>query len=141
MASSTQSFRLPKIEKLRKYELIYILQPEVTDEGRAKLEGRINEVYESEKIQIVKREEWGKRKLAYEIKHTPSGTDCSKGIYFYTVFAALPGVTQEIERRLRLNDDCIRFMTIKLDEDYSLEAALAEAGAPESDAKEAAANA
>lgn len=125
------SFRLPKIEKLRKYELIYILQPEVADEGRTKLEERINQILEGEGVHVLKREEWGKRKLAYEIKHTPSGSDCSKGIYFYIVFAALPGITQEIERRLRLADDCIRFMTIKLDEDYSLESALAEAGAPE----------
>lgn len=134
------SFRLPKKLKLRKYELIYVLQPEVTDEGRGKVEERLNQVFEEESVHIIKREEWGKRKLAYEIKHTSSGTDCSKGIYFYIVFAALPGVTQEMERRLRLLDDVIRFQTIKLDEDYTLEAALTEAGAPE-DAKEAASNA
>lgn len=112
-------------EKLRKYELIYILQPEVTDEGRERVEKRIFDVFEKMEGHLLKKEDWGKRKLAYEINKQ------TKGVYCYLVFAAKPGLTAEVERNLRLMDDCIRFQTIKLEDGLTLEAVLAEKGQAE----------
>ncbi len=97
-------------QKLRKYELIFLVQPEATDEEREKVETRLQGVFESEGVVLIKREDWGKRKLAYEIrKH-------NKAFYHYLVFACRPGVTAEIERVLRMLDACVRFQHIKLED-------------------------
>ena len=112
-------------EKLRRYELVYILQPEATEEERAKIDERVQTAIEKGQAHILKREDWGKRKLAYEVrKH-------SKGYYVYLVFAAHAALPAEIERQLRLSDTVMRFMTICLDRDISLEAAKAEIAAEE----------
>ncbi len=97
-------------QKLRKYELIYIVQPEATEEERNKVAERVDRVVESMGGAYLKKEEWGKRKLAYEIRKQ------NKGYYYYLVIVGAPGLTQEIERILRMLDNCIRFMTIKLEE-------------------------
>ncbi len=73
--------------KLRKYELIYLVQPEAEESERTRIAGRVTTVLEEYEATLLKREEWGKRKLAYEIrKH-------SKAYYFYLVFITKPGTT------------------------------------------------
>lgn len=107
--------------KLRKYELIYLVQPEATDEDRQKISDRVDlaiETYGTSKL--IKREEWGKRKLAYEIRKF------NKAYYFYQILVGPPGLTQEIERVLRMLDNCVRFMTIKLEEDLDPVTSLAD---------------
>ena len=96
--------------KLRKYELIYLVQPEATDEDRQKVSDRVDNVLEEYGATLVQREDWGKRKLAYEIqKH-------NKAYYTYMVYVAAPGATAEVERVLRMMDPCVRFQHIKLEE-------------------------
>lgn len=112
-------------DKLRRYELVYIVQPEATDEERAKVEERVVHICEKMHAHVLKKEDWGKRKLAYEIKK------CNKGYYSYFVFAAPSTVPAEIERNLRLLDSVLRYLTICLDKDISLEAAKAEIAAEE----------
>jgi small subunit ribosomal protein S6 len=112
-------------DKLRRYELVYIVQPEATDEERAKVEERVSSICERMHAHVLKKEDWGKRKLAYEIKKS------NKGYYSYLVFAAPATVPAEIERNLRLLDSVLRYLTICLDKDISLEAAKAEIAAEE----------
>lgn len=112
-------------EKLRRYELVYIVQPEATDEERSKIEERVVHICEKMHAHVLKKEDWGKRKLAYEIKK------CSKGYYVYFVLAAKSAVPAEIERQLRQVDAVLRYLTIVLDRDISLEAAKAEIAAEE----------
>lgn len=97
-------------QKLRKYELIYLVQPEATDEEREKITDRVNAVIEQHGGHVLEREDWGKRKLAYEIRKQ------NKAYYTYLVLLGPTGMTREIERVLRLLDNCIRFLTVKLDE-------------------------
>ncbi len=97
-------------QKLRKYELIYIVQPEATEEERERVSSRIDAVVEQFEARVLKREDWGKRKLAYEIRKF------NKGFYSYAVLLGRPGLTQEIERVLRMIDSVIRFITIKLED-------------------------
>ena len=107
--------------KLRKYELIYLVQPEATDEDRQKINDRVDltiEKYGTSKL--IKREEWGKRKLSYEIRKF------NKAYYYYHIVVGPPGLTQEIERVLRMLDNCVRFMTIKLEEDLDPVTSLAD---------------
>lgn len=97
-------------EKLRKYELIYLVQPDATDDIRQKVADRVDSVFEEYGSTVLQREDWGKRKLAYEIRKQ------NKAYYTYLVFIAKPGTTAEIERVLRMLDDCVRWQTIKLEE-------------------------
>lgn len=125
------------IKKFRKYEIIYLVQPEATEEERQKVHDRVNGVIEEGEAWLLEREDWGKRKLAYEIrKH-------NKAYYYYMTLIASPGVTTEIERILRMLDPCIRFMTIKLEDEITedrvqaLVETAAEAAAEASSSEEA----
>lgn len=98
-------------KKYRKYEMIYLVQPEATDEERARVRDRIQQVFETSEAWVLSQEDWGKRKLSYEIqKH-------NKAYYQYIVYIAAPGVSTELERVLRMMDPCIRFITIKLEDE------------------------
>ncbi len=99
--------------KMRRYELIYLIQPEADEEGRERVATRLQSVFEEFKVQLVTQEEWGKRKLAYEInKYT-------KAYYMYVEFVSLPNAITEMERVLRLLDDCIRYQTIRLEDGFN----------------------
>ena len=118
-------------KKLRQYELIYIIQPEASDEEKDRVSTRIKDVIERFDGSIVTIEEWGKRKLAYEIRRY------TKGVYYYYILVGMPGVTQEIERNLKMFDACIRYLTVRLDDSVTPEAALAAGGPDAIEAPEA----
>jgi len=63
-----------------------------------------------ETIYIVKVNEWGKRKLAYELKRF------DKGYYVVLDFCALPKMVTELERNLKLDDRILKYITVKIDE-------------------------
>jgi small subunit ribosomal protein S6 len=97
--------------KLRRYELIFLIQPEAEDEARKHLVGRMLGILNDGGAHLIQNEEWGKRKLAYEI------AKFNKAYYYYVEFIATPGLTHEIERVFRLTDDCLRYQTIRLEDD------------------------
>lgn len=106
-------------QKVRKYELIYLVQPEATEEDRRKITDRVDQTIENfGNSVLLKREEWGKRKLAYEIRKF------NKAYYYYNIVVGPPGLTPELERVLRMLDNCVRFMTIKLEEDLDPDVSL-----------------
>ena len=82
-------------DKLRRYELIYLVQPEAEDEARETASGAMLKILEESGATVIKNEDWGKRKLAYEIDKV------NKAYYSYLEFIAKPGVTHEMERVLR----------------------------------------
>lgn len=100
--------------KHRHYEIIYLVHNKASDEARAALADRIKSTVEgSFGGEVAKSENWGVRRLAYEIKigaerHTRAN-------YEYLVVKGPADMTHELERILRLNELCIRFLTIKLD--------------------------
>jgi small subunit ribosomal protein S6 len=99
--------------KNRLYELIYLVNREASDEARADIVSRMKAVIDSFGGEVMKTESWGKRRLAYEIQ---KGSERhQKAYYEYNVLQGPAGMTQELERVLRLNEDCIRFLTIKID--------------------------
>ena len=102
----------------RVYEVMYIAQPETADEDVTKLNEAIQQQIEREGGTIVKTEVMGKRKLAYPIKKKTEG--------HYTLFE-IEGSGQEIaelERRFRVNDTVIRFVTVRVDEERKTGAKL-----------------
>lgn len=100
----------------REYETIYILRPNTPNEGVAEVNSRIKGVIEGMGGKIIKVDNWGKRRLAYEVAKE------RKGIYLYWQYLAQPGVVEECERNLRMLDSVIRYLTTKVDENIDVTA-------------------
>ncbi len=95
----------------REYETIFILRPDTNQEGITQVNTRVRSVIDGMGGKILKLDNWGKRKLAYEIKKQ------LKGIYLYWQFLGTTGMVEEIERNLRMLDSVVRYYTVKVDED------------------------
>jgi len=100
----------------REYETTYILRPNTANDGVAEVNGRIRTIIEQMGGKIMKVDNWGKRRLAYEVEKE------RKGIYLYWLYLAKPGVVEEIERNLRMLDGVIRYLTVKVDANIDTEA-------------------
>jgi len=100
----------------REYETVYILRPNTPNEGVAEVNTRIKGVIEGMGGKVIKIDNWGKRRLAYEVAKE------RKGIYLYWQYLAQPGVVEETERNLRMLDSVIRYLTVKVDEDVDVTA-------------------
>jgi small subunit ribosomal protein S6 len=95
----------------RVYEVMYIAQPDTAHDDIAKLNEGIQKLIEGEGGSVVKIEEIGRRKMAYEIKRKREG---------YYVLFEIEGSGREIaeiERRFRVNDAIMRYITVRVDED------------------------
>ncbi len=95
----------------REFETIYILRPGSSNEDVAEVNGRVKGIIEERGGKVIKVDNWGKRRLAYEVRKE------RKGIYLYWQYLAGHGVVEEVERNMRMLDNVIRFMTVKLDTD------------------------
>jgi small subunit ribosomal protein S6 len=95
----------------REYETIFILRPDTNQDGIQLVNTRVRGVIEQMNGKLLKLDNWGKRKLAYEVKKQ------LKGIYLYWQYLGTSGVVEEIERNLRMLDSVVRYYTVKVDED------------------------
>ena len=93
---------------LRPYEVLVIIDPRPTDEEIAALLTQLGEHVKSLGGEVVKMENWGKRRLAYDIGKQREGT--------YAVFeiSAEPAMIKEFERQLRLNENVLRFLSTRV---------------------------
>jgi len=90
------------------YESIFIINANLTDEETAGIIKKMQDVVVSQKGEMLKFEDWGKKKLAYEInKH-------KRGHYAFFQFTAGPTVVKELERTYKMTDSVIKFLTVKL---------------------------
>jgi len=97
---------------MRNYESLYIIHPDVVgDELAAKVE-KFQTVLTDQAAEIHKLDNWGTRKLAYPIKKV------ERGNYVQTLFCAEPEVIAEFERRLRLDEQILRFLTVRFEDDF-----------------------
>jgi len=95
---------------LRKYEIMYIIRPNIEEEAKQSLVERFDQVLVSRGAEIIESKEWGKRRLAYEIN------DFREGYYHLIHANAKPEAVQEFDRLAKINDDIIRHIVIKEDE-------------------------
>ena len=95
---------------MKAYELLYIVDPSANDEVRAGISARIDLVVTGEGGTVDNVDDWGRRKLAYEIDHL------SEGDYILINFHADPTQIQELDRVLRINDAVKRHMIVRLEE-------------------------
>jgi small subunit ribosomal protein S6 len=100
----------------REYETVYILRPNTANDGVAEVNTKVKGIIEGLGGTIIKVDNWGKRRLAYEVSKE------RKGIYLYWRYLAHAGVVEETERNLRMLDNVIRYMTVKVDENVVADA-------------------
>src|SRR5688572_8419246 len=98
----------------RKYELVYIVSPEATDEQVADLHNQVEAIAQRLNGQIEKTENWGRRKLAYEIGRHKEGT------YVLEVIDGGGDLMKEIDRRLKVIDLVIRHLIVRVDEEQGV---------------------
>lgn len=110
---------------MRKYETIYIVQPDLGEEDIKALSEKVQEVITSMKGDCRRLEDWGSRKLAYPVKKQ------TRGRYFYLNFEGDSTLIAELERRLRLDDRVLRYQSVKLDKDIQVPASTVEKPAVE----------
>lgn len=93
---------------LRPYEILIIVDPRPTDEEAAALLTQLGEQLKSLGAEVGKLDNWGRRRLAYEIRKQREGT--------YAVFevSAEPSMVKEFERQLRLNENVLRFLSTRV---------------------------
>ena len=97
---------------MRNYESLYIVHPDVVGDELTAIVEKFQKVLTDQAVEIYKLDNWGTRKLAYPIKKV------ERGCYIQTLFTASPEVIAEFERRLRLDEKIIRFLTVRLDEEF-----------------------
>ena len=99
---------------VRQYELIYIVPPETTDEALAELQSQVESITQRFGATIEKTENWGRRKLAYEIgKHRD-------GVYVLHVINGPSEMVAELDRRLRVFDQVVRHIVVRVDEELAV---------------------
>jgi small subunit ribosomal protein S6 len=96
------------VSALRPYEILVIVDPKPTDEEVAALLTQVGEQAKSLGIEVDKVDNWGKRRLAYDMRKQREGT--------YAVFEAKaePSMVKELERQLRLNENVLRFLSTRV---------------------------
>lgn len=99
------------MSRATKYEILYIIRPDMNDEAKQELISRFDQVLTDHGSEVVESKDWAKRRLAYEIN------DYREGIYhLINVNAENAEGVNEFDRLARINRDILRHMIIKLED-------------------------
>jgi len=98
----------------RKYELVYVVSPDATDNQVADLHTQVEAIIQRLGGQLEKTDNWGRRKLAYDIGRHKEGT------YVLEVINGGGELMKEIDRRLKVTDLVIRHLTVRVDEEQGV---------------------
>ena len=102
------------MSQARQYELVYIMSPDATEQDVTDLHAQIESIIARYQGELVKTENWGRRKLAFRIgKHR-------EGTYVLEVFKGTGELTKELDRRLKVIDSVIRHLCVRVDEELRL---------------------
>jgi small subunit ribosomal protein S6 len=95
---------------MRIYEELFILKPDTSEEDAEAYITQVKDLITAGKGTIDKVEKWGVRKLAYRV------AKCNEGNYTLIQFTAPSELVHEVERRMRVTDSVIKFITVRIDE-------------------------
>ena len=98
----------------RQYELVYIVTPEASEQEVADLHTQIEQIVQRFNGTFDKTENWGRKRLAYDIGHHREGT------YVVETISGSGELMKEIDRRFRVTDTIIRHLTVRIDEDLKV---------------------
>jgi small subunit ribosomal protein S6 len=96
---------------MRKYELVFIVRPDVPEEELAKIITQMEGVVTGHGGKIEKVERMGKRRLAYRVERQ------REGLYVLFVIEGGGETVKEFERRLKVNDAVIKYLSVRVDEE------------------------
>jgi small subunit ribosomal protein S6 len=99
------------MSQTRQYELVYIVSPEATEQTITDLHTQVEQTVQRFNGTLDKTENWGRRKLAYEIGKAREGT------YVVETISGSGELMKEVDRRLRVTDAIIRHLIVRVDED------------------------
>jgi small subunit ribosomal protein S6 len=94
----------------RSYEVVFIIDPDAGDDEVMRLSEAFQKIITGQGGSVAKTEVMGRRKLAYEINHKNEGT------YVLLEVEGSGSEIAELERRMRVNDRILRYMTIRVDD-------------------------
>jgi small subunit ribosomal protein S6 len=115
---------------MRQYETIYIVNPNLDVDSVKEVIAKFSDLIKRLRGSIVSVNEWGKKKLAYEVKRF------DKGYYVVLNFCGVPGIVRELERNLKLDDRVLKYQTVKISEDVDPEDLVKKGQAKEEKAEE-----
>ena len=92
---------------MRRYETIFIIRPSSGEEEINRIIENTRQIILDEKGSVIELNKWGMKKLAYVIKKE------SLGYYVFCDFAGTPAAVAEIERKFRIDDQVLKYLTIK----------------------------
>ena len=95
----------------RQYELVYIVTPEATEQEITDLHTQVEQIVQRFGGTFDKTENWGRKKLAYEIGHHREGT------YVVETITGSGELMKELDRRMRVIDQVIRHLIVRVDEE------------------------
>ncbi len=95
----------------RTYELMFIVRPDMTEEDQDKLISTLETAVTSSGGQVKNVEKMGKRRLAYTVRKFHDG------LYILLTFEGSGGLVHELERRLRVTEPVIKFLSVRIDEE------------------------
>jgi small subunit ribosomal protein S6 len=98
-------------EARRQYEVVYIVSPEAGEEAITDLQQQVESIVQRFRGTIEKTENWGRRRLAYEIGHHREGT------YVLQVLNGSGEMVRELDRRLKVIDAVVRHLIVRVDEE------------------------
>ena len=96
-------------QELHEYELVYILQPEMSEDDVLSVNDRIAQIVSNHGGETLGTEMWGRRTLAYPIRKQ------FEGHYVLQRMSMMPDGTEEMERYLRFNENVLRFLNMRAD--------------------------
>jgi small subunit ribosomal protein S6 len=91
---------------VRDYEIVYVIRPDLSDEDRSSKIERIHSLITENGGEIGKIEDWGKRVLAYEIRHY------AEGVYGLAEFRLHPDAVKSVEDRLNIDEEILRYQIV-----------------------------
>jgi small subunit ribosomal protein S6 len=97
------------VDDLRDYELVLVVSPQLDEESFEAAVDKYNRFIAGKGGNIVDTQRWGKRKLAYPIKHF------NEGNYVILKFKMKPAFSRELEANLRISEEVIRYLLVKME--------------------------
>jgi small subunit ribosomal protein S6 len=98
----------------RQYELVYIVTPEASEQEVTDLHTQIEQIIQRYNGTLDKTENWGRRKLAYEIGHH------REGVYVVETITGSGELMKELDRRMRVIDQVIRHLVVRVDKELQV---------------------
>ncbi len=107
---------------MRRYETIYILRPTLSEEEITAVIDNTNTIIANDGGQVISLDQWGLKTLAYLIEKE------TQGYYVYCDFATAPANVSEMERKFRIDESVMKYMTVKLADSIDSEGIVAARG-------------